>query len=99
MVPTIDARGSLRVSHFEDFCQLTIRFVFLALKKPSLSCAFFQLISDFFLQTVISTDFGVRQTGVSVRWYLVTLFHFLLIWVMSAGQPFEQSYAMAGRRD
>ena len=79
--------------------RLSIGFAFLARERPSLLCAFFQSTSDFSFQTIVSADFCVQQTRTlsEMAGPLVTLFYFLLIWVMSTGRPFKQSIATIGR--
>ena len=32
-------------------------------ERPSLLCAYFQQISDFFFQTAVSVNFGMQQIG------------------------------------
>ena len=48
---------------------LSIRFVFLAYERPPSSYAFFQPISNFSFQTVVSAELGMQQTG-GLVWFL-----------------------------
>ena len=54
-------------------------------------------ISDFSFQSIVSADFGMQQMGWGgIRWHLVTLSQFFLVWVMSTGWLFKQSLLWLG---